>query len=83
MTTLWFLMILVTTPYTPAVEYQGFAAYLTKEACEIKRIYIENYVGDIEKTRKRTSYVQSYCMEVQAFDTAIKKFKGIGNDIDA
>ena len=51
MTTLWFLMILVTTPYTPAVEYQGFAAYLTKETCESKRIYIENYVGDIEKTR--------------------------------
>jgi len=72
MTTLWFLMVLVTTPYAPAVEYQGFAAYLTEEVCESLRIYVENYVGAIEKPRGRTCYVQSYCMEVEAFNETLK-----------
>jgi len=83
MTTLWFLMVLVTTPLTPAVEYQGFAAYDTKEMCESRKIIIENYVGALEDRRGRTSYIQSYCIEVEAFNEAIKKFKGIENDTDA
>ena len=83
MTTLWFLMILVTTPLSPAVEYQGFAAYHTEEMCKSKKIMIENYVGALEDRRGRTSYIQSYCIEVEAFNEAIKKFKGIENDIDA
>jgi|TARA_R110002124_G_scaffold266092_1_gene433022 hypothetical protein len=83
MTTLWFLMVLVTTPLTPAVAYQGFAAYHTKEICESKRIIVENYVGELEDRLGRTSYIQSYCIEVEAFNEAIKKFKGIENDTDA
>ena len=72
MITLWFLMILVTTPLSPAVEYVGFAAYPTKEMCESKKVTVE-----------RTSHVQSYCMEVEAFENAIQNFKKIENDTDA
>ena len=58
MTTLWFLMVLVTTPYAPTVGYQGFAAYHTKEICESLKVQVE-----------------SYCMEVQAFDETIQNKK--------
>ena len=72
MTTLWFLMVLITTPYAPAVEYQGFAAYHTEEICESLKIQVENHVAAIEKQRGRTSNVQAYCMEVEAFNETIK-----------
>tara|TARA_R110002073_G_scaffold223314_1_gene383504 strand:- start:34 stop:309 length:276 start_codon:yes stop_codon:yes gene_type:complete len=75
MTTLWFLMVLVTTPYAPTVGYQGFAAYHTKEICESLKVQVENYVSSVEEQRGRTSYVQSYCMEVQAFDETIQNKK--------
>ena len=65
-------MVLVTTPYAPAVEYQGFAAYHTKEICESLKVQVENHVMDLEKQRGRTSYVQAYCMEVQAFNETLK-----------
>tara|TARA_R100000935_G_scaffold30308_1_gene50627 strand:- start:549 stop:800 length:252 start_codon:yes stop_codon:yes gene_type:complete len=83
MTTLWFLMILVTTPLSPAVEYVGFAAYPTKELCESKKVIVENHVAELEIKRGRTSHVQSYCMEVEAFENAIQNFKKIENDTDA
>tara|TARA_R110000744_G_C19158795_1_gene540251 strand:- start:102 stop:353 length:252 start_codon:yes stop_codon:yes gene_type:complete len=83
MITLWFLMVLVTTPISPAVEYVGFAAYSTKEICESKKVTVENYVSALDIKRGRPSFVQSYCIEVEAFEKVIKKFKKTENDIDA
>jgi len=74
-------MVLVTTPYAPTVGYQGFAAYHTEEICESLKIQVENHVAAIEEQRGRTSYVQAYCMEVQAFDETIQNKKE-GEDIN-
>ena len=75
MITVWFLMALMSYPDLPAIAYRGYGGFLTQEECEEKRILIENDIARIETERGNTVYVESYCMEFEAFESQLKKNK--------
>ena len=76
MTTVWFLIALIAFPGVSAIQYKGYYAYHTKEDCEVQRPSLENFIVDKELKRgKTTMYVETYCLEMQAFPDQLKKYE--------
>ena len=75
MITVWFLMALMSYPDLPAIAYKGYGGFLTQEDCEEKRILVENDIARMETERGNTVYIESYCMEFEAFESQLKKDK--------
>jgi len=76
---IWFLMALMSYPDLPAVMYKGYGGFLSQDECEEKRIVIENDIANIEINRGNTVYIETYCMEMQAFESQIKKKKELNS----
>ena len=76
---IWFLMALMSYPDLPAIAYKGYGGFLTFEECEEKRILIENQIANYEIQRNNTVYIETYCMEMQAFESQLKKKKELNN----
>ena len=68
-------MALMSYPDLPAIAYRGYGGFLTQEECEEKRILVENDIARIETERGNTVYIESYCMEFEAFESQLKKDK--------
>ena len=68
-------MALMSYPNSPAIMYKGYGGYLTMEDCEDKRIIVENLIADYEIKSGNTVYVETYCMEMEAFKTQLEKKK--------
>ena len=79
MITVWFLMVLMSYPNMPAIAYKGYGGFFEKQECEDNRALVENMVADYEMQRGNTVYIESYCMEMQAFDSQLKKKKELNN----
>ena len=75
----WFLMALMSYPNLPAIAYKGYGGFLTLEECEEKRMIIENSIADIEIQRGNTVYIETYCMEFEAFESQLKRKKELNN----
>ena len=75
----WFLMALMSYPNLPAIAYQGYGGFLTSDECEEKRILIENQIANYEMQRNNTVYIETYCMEFDAFESQLKKKKELNN----
>ena len=77
----WFLMVLMSYPNMPAIAYKGYGGFFEKQECEDNRAIVENMVADYEMQRGNTVYIESYCMEMEAFETQLKKkLDKIGTD---
>jgi len=76
MTTVWFLLALIAFPGVPSLNYKGYYAYYSLDECEMQRPSLENFIVDKEM-RKGNSvfYVRTYCLEMDAFDDQLKKYK--------
>ena len=70
---IWFLMALMSYPNMPAIAYKGYGGFLEKEECEERRIIVENLIADYEIRRGNTVYIETYCMEMEAFETQFKE----------
>ena len=79
MVTVWFLMALISYPNLSAIAYKGYGGFLTLEECEEKRILIENQIANFEMQRNNTVYIETYCMEFEAFESQLKKKKELNN----
>ena len=80
----WFLMALMSYPNMPAIAYKGYGGFLEKEECEERRIIVENLIADYEIRRGNTVYIETYCMEMEAFKTQLEKKKELNKiGIDA
>ena len=66
-------MALMSYPHSPAIMYKGYGGFLEKEECEERRIIAENMIADYEMRRGNTVYVETYCMEMEAFESQLKK----------
>ena len=76
MTTVWFLIALIAFPGVSAMQYKGYYAYHTKEACEMQRPSLENFIVDRELRKGTTAfYVETYCLEMGAFQDQLDKYK--------
>ena len=72
-------MALMAYPHTPAILYKGYGGFLTFDECESKRIITENMIANIEIQRGNTVYIETYCMEFEAFESQLKKKKELNN----
>ena len=72
-------MVLMSYPNMPAIAYKGYGGFFEKQECEDNRALVENMVADYEMQRGNTVYIESYCMEMQAFDSQLKKKKELNN----
>ena len=79
MITVWFLMALMSYPNMPAIAYKGYGGFLEKEECEERRIIVENMIADYEMKRGNTIYIETFCMEMEAFQTQLEKNKKLNN----
>ena len=77
MITVWFLMALMSYPNLPAIAYKGYGGFLSLEECEEKKILIENQIADYEIQRNNPVYIETYCMEFEAFESQLKKKKDL------
>jgi hypothetical protein len=71
----WFLIALMSYPNTPAIHYKGFGGFLSQEECEEKRIITENQIADLEIKLRGTVYIETYCLEMEAFQSQLDKKK--------
>jgi len=65
-------MALMSYPDLPAIAYRGYGGFLSMEECEEKRIFVENNIAAIEIKRGNTVYIETYCMEMEAFESQLK-----------
>ena len=68
-------MALMSYPNMPAIAYKGYGGFLEKEECEERRIIAENMIADYEMRRGNTVYIETFCMEMEAFETQLEKKK--------
>jgi len=68
-------MALMSYPNMPAITYKGYGGFLEKEECEERRIIAENMIADYEMRRGNTVYIETFCMEMEAFETQLEKKK--------
>ena len=68
-------MALMSYPNFPAISYKGYGGFLEKEECEERRIIVENMIANFEIQRGNTVYIETYCMEMEAFQTQLEKKK--------
>ena len=74
-------MVLMSYPNMPAIAYKGYGGFFEKQECEDNRALVENMVADYEMQRGNNVYIESYCMEMEAFETQLKKkLDKIGTD---
>ena len=76
-------MVLISYPNVPAITYKGMGGFFEKQECEDNRALVENMVADYEMQRGNTVYIESYCMEMEAFTSGLdkkKKLNKIGID---
>ena len=77
-------MALMSYPNMPAIAYKGYGGFLEKEECEERRILVENMIADYEMQRGNTVYIETYCMEMEAFTSGLNKKKELNKiGIDA
>ena len=77
----WFLVALMSYPNFPAISYKGFGGFLEKEECEERKIIAENQIANFEMQRGNTVYIETFCLEMEAFESQLKKKKEL-NSID-
>ena len=73
MITVWFLMALMSYPNMSAIAYRGFGGFLEQEECEERRIIAENIIGELEMKRGNTFYIETFCLEMEAFPTSLRE----------
>jgi hypothetical protein len=74
--TVWFLMALIAFPGVPTVNYKGYFAYYTKEACEMQRPHLENFITDVEmQGGHNVFYIKTYCLEMDAFQDQLDNYR--------
>ena len=75
MINVWFLIARMSYPNTPAIHYKGFGGFLSQEECEEGRIIAEEQIADLEIKFGRTVYIETYCLEMEAFQSQLDKKK--------
>ena len=75
----WFLVALMSYPNFPAISYKGFGGFLEKEECEERKIIAENQIANFEMQRGNTVYIETFCLEMEAFESQFKKKKELNS----
>ena len=68
-------MALMSYPNLSAIAYRGFGGFLEKEECEEQRILAENVIANFEMQRGNTVYIETFCLNMEAFEGSLHKKK--------
>jgi hypothetical protein len=76
MSTVWFLIALISVSGFPALQYKGYYAYHTQEECLSQKTYLENFVVKQETAKGHDAlYVETFCLEMKAFPDQLEEYK--------
>jgi len=73
--TLYFLVMVVTSPDVDRIQYKPFNAYSTLEQCQQVAMVLQKRMEDVEKQKNRPYWMQAYCLPVEAFEENLIKPK--------
>ena len=73
--TLYFLVMVVTSPDIDRIQYKPFNAYSTLEQCQQVAMVLQKRMEDVEKQKNRPYWMQAYCLPVEAFEENLTKPK--------
>tara|TARA_R110000751_G_scaffold305579_1_gene422203 strand:+ start:570 stop:818 length:249 start_codon:yes stop_codon:yes gene_type:complete len=63
---IWFMLVLISTPNSPSVKYNGFI-YPNEEACEVAKYELMESYKDRSSEYKLITQVDSHCVEFESF----------------
>ena len=66
MTTVWFLLILISMPNAPSVKYSGYI-YPTEEECMVAKYELMKTYNNKPTEYKLITQIDSYCVEFKSF----------------
>ena len=66
-------MVLMSYPNIPSIAYKGYGGFFEKQECEDNRILVENIVAEYEMQRGNTVYIETFCLEMEAFESQLQK----------
>ena len=66
MTTVWFLLILISMPNAPSVKYNGYL-YPTEEECQVAKYELHETYNNQSTEYKAVTLIDSYCVEFESF----------------
>ena len=73
--TLYFLVMVVTSPDIDRIQYKPLNAYSTLEQCQQVAMVLQKRMEDVEKQKNRPYWMQAYCLPVEAFEENLIKPK--------
>ena len=73
--TLFFLIMVVTSPDVDRIQYRPFNAYSTLEQCQQVAMGLQKWMEDVEKQKNRPYWINAYCLPVEAFEENLIKPK--------
>ena len=73
--TLYFLVMVVTSPDIDRIQYKPFNAYSTLEQCQQVAMVLQKRMEDVEKQKNRPYWINAYCLPVEAFEENLIKPK--------
>ena len=73
--TLYFLVMVVTSPDVDRIQYKPFNAYSTLEQCQQVAMGLQKWMEDVEKQKNRPYWINAYCLPVEAFEENLIKPK--------
>ena len=77
MINIWFLFALLSYPGVPVITYKGFGGYFSMDECEEKALKVKDGIHLFEQKFPREYHIETYCVEMKAFENSIKK-QGLG-----
>ena len=63
---LWFLLVLISSPNTPSVKYNGFL-YPDEEQCQFARYELHETYNNKSTAYKSVTVIDSHCLEFESF----------------
>ena len=76
MTTVWFLIILISMPNAPSVKYNGYL-YRTEEECQVAKYELHETYNNQSTEYKAVTLIDSHCIEYKSFSIkGLNKIKG-------
>ena len=72
-------MALMSYPNFPAITYKGYGGFISMKECEDRRVLVENLIAEYEIKRGNTVYIETFCLEMEAFQTQLEKKKELNN----
>ncbi len=66
MTTVWFLLVLISIPNSPSIKYNGII-YPNEEECEVAKYELHETYNNQSTEYKAVTLIDSYCVEFESF----------------